>query len=147
MLKFPEEKLKEYICILYRSAALAAVKILPWKNKGPFIVRSQYYSCWWFGVDIALPESWGRHQMETFSALLAFCKGNHQSRWIPLKKSVTRSFDVFFDMRLNKWLCKQLRRRWFDTPSSSLWRHCNEWSSFGPRRLKLLLLKTIRPMT
>ena len=31
----------------------------------------------------------------------------------------------FFDLRLNKRLSKQWRRRWFETPSRSLWRHCN----------------------
>ena len=35
-----------------------------------------------------------------------------------------RSFDVFFDLRLNKRLSKQRRRQWFETPSRSLWRHC-----------------------
>ena len=44
-------------------------------------------------------------------------------RWIPWKKSVTRSFDVFFDLRLNKWLSKQ----WCETPSHPLWRHC-QWA-------------------
>ena len=43
-------------------------------------------------------------------------------RWIPLTKPVTRSFGVFFDLRLSK----QSTRRWFETPSRSLWRHCNE---------------------
>ena len=43
----------------------------------------------------------------------------------PAKRPVTRSFDVFFDLRPNKRLSKQSRRRWFKTPSRSLWRHCN----------------------
>ena len=43
----------------------------------------------------------------------------------PSQGPVTRSFDVFFDLRLNKMLSKQLRRRWFETPPRSLWRHCN----------------------
>ena len=43
----------------------------------------------------------------------------------PSQKPVTRSFDVF-DLRMNKRLSKQPRRRWFDPPSLSLWRHCNE---------------------
>ena len=38
---------------------------------------------------------------------------------------MTRSFDVFFGLCLNKRLSKQLRRRWFETPSRSFWRHCN----------------------
>ena len=52
-------------------------------------------------------------------------------RWIPLtgyfpsQRPVTRSFDVFFDLRLNKRLSKQSRRWWFETPPCSLWRHCN----------------------
>ena len=36
------------------------------------------------------------------------------------------TFNVFFDLRLNKWLSKQSRCRWFETTSCSLWRHCNE---------------------
>ena len=40
--------------------------------------------------------------------------------------SVTRSFDVFFDLRLNKRLSKQPWGWWFETPSWSLWRQCNE---------------------
>ena len=43
----------------------------------------------------------------------------------PSQKPVTRSFDIFFDLRLNKRLIKQSRRRWLETPSSSLWRHWN----------------------
>ena len=42
-------------------------------------------------------------------------------RWIPLTMPVTRSFDAFFDLRLNKRQSKQSKRRWFKTPS----RHCN----------------------
>ena len=43
----------------------------------------------------------------------------------PAQKPVTRSFDVFFDLRLNKPLSKQLWGWWFEMPSHSLWRHCN----------------------
>ena len=64
--------------------------------------------------------------METFSALLAFCAGNSPvSGEFPSQRPVTRSFDVFFDLRLNKRLSKQLGGWWFEMPSSSLWRHCN----------------------
>ena len=37
-------------------------------------------------------------------------------------RPVTRSFDVFFDLRLNKPLSKQSWGWWFDMPSRSLWR-------------------------
>ena len=70
--------------------------------------------------------SWWRHQMETFSALLAICAGNSPVPGeFPAQRPVTRSFDVFFDLRLNKRLSKQSLGWWFETPSSSLWRHCN----------------------
>ena len=70
--------------------------------------------------------SWWRHQMETFSALLAFCAGNSPVLGeFPKQRPVTRSFDVFFDLRLNKRLSKQSWGWWFDTPSRSLLRHCN----------------------
>ena len=41
------------------------------------------------------------------------------------QRPVTSSFCVFFDLRLNKWLNKQSWGWWFETPSCSLWRHCN----------------------
>ena len=40
--------------------------------------------------------------METFSALLAICAGNSPVPGeFPTQRPVTRSFDVFFDLRLN----------------------------------------------
>ena len=44
---------------------------------------------------------------------------------IPTQRPVTRRFDVFFDLRPNKRLSKQPLGWWFETPSWSLWRHCN----------------------
>ena len=44
----------------------------------------------------------------------------------PAQRPVTRSFGVFFDLRPNKQLSKQPRGWWFETPSLSLWRHCND---------------------
>ena len=43
----------------------------------------------------------------------------------PTQRPVTRSLDVFFDLRLNKRLSKQPWGWWFETLSWSLWRHCN----------------------
>ena len=71
--------------------------------------------------------TWWRHQMETFSALLALCAGNSPiTGEFPSQRPVTRSFDVFFDLCLYKRLSKQFRGWWFETPSGSLWRHCND---------------------
>ena len=76
--------------------------------------------------------SWWRHQMEYVPRHWLLCGeftgdcGEFTGhRWIPLTETVTRSFDVFFDLRLNKRLSKQSRRLWFETPSRSLWRHSN----------------------
>ena len=43
----------------------------------------------------------------------------------PAQRPVTRSFDVFFHLRLNKRLSKQSWGWWFETPSRPLWRHRN----------------------
>ena len=69
---------------------------------------------------------WWRHQMETFSALLALCAGNSPlTGEFPSQRQVTRSFDVFFDLRLKKRLSKQSLGWWSQTPSHPLWRHSN----------------------
>ena len=65
--------------------------------------------------------------MEKFSVSLALCAGNSMVTGEFLsQRPVTRSFDDFFDLRLNKRLSKQSRREGFETPSRSLWRHCND---------------------
>ena len=43
--------------------------------------------------------SWWRHQMETFSMLLALCEGNPPvTGWIPSQRPATRRFGVFFHL-------------------------------------------------
>ena len=45
--------------------------------------------------------------METFAASLAICAGNSPVPFeFPAQRSVTRGFDVFFDLRPNKRLSK-----------------------------------------
>ena len=90
------------------------------RDRSPHIVNT----CW-------------RHQMETFSALLAICAGNSP---VPgeshTQRPVTRSFDVFLDLRLNKRLSKQSWGWWFETPSCPSWRHGNDhgcWWVDNPR--------------
>ena len=70
--------------------------------------------------------AWWRHQMEIFSALLALCAGNSPvSGEFPAQRPVTRSFDVFFDLRLNTRLSKPSWGWWFETPTRPSWRHRN----------------------
>ena len=61
------------------------------------------------------------------------------------KRPVTRSFDIFFDLRLNKRLSKQSRCRWFETSPRSLWRQCNESSS--PSSSWTHLSITVQPLS
>ena len=76
--------------------------------------------------------TWWRHQMETFSALLAFCAGNSSvTGEFPSQRPVTRSFDVFFEFSLNKRLSKESWGWWSETSLHSLWRHCNDIRSHG----------------
>ena len=63
---------------------------------GLYDIRHDIYASWW------------RHQIEKFSALLAICAGNSPvTGEFPSQRPVTRSFVVFFYLRLNKWLSKQ----------------------------------------
>ena len=78
------------------------------------------FSCWYGD------SSWWRHQMETLSALLAICAGNSPVPGeSPAQRPVTRSFDVFFDLCLNKRLREQSWGWLFETLSHAFWRHCN----------------------
>ena len=68
-----------------------------------------------------------RHQMETYSALLAICSGNSPVPGeFPAQRQVTRSIGVFFDLRLITRLSKQSRGWWYETPLQPLWRQCSE---------------------
>ena len=107
-----------------------------------FSCRGYSRHCW-FRVTVLMPTpymhtcsrrpgtAWWRHQLETFSALLAICAGNSPvTGEFHAQRPVTRSFDVFFDLRLNKRLSKQSWGWWFETPSHPLWRHCNGLINF-----------------
>ena len=59
-----------------------------------------------------------------------FIKWKHFPRYWPFVRGIDRSlvtlsFDVFSDLRPNKWLSKQSRHQWFEMPLHSLWRHHN----------------------
>ena len=77
----------------------------------------------------------------------ALCEGNPPfSGGFPSQRPVTQSFGVFFDLRLNKRLSKQLRRWWFEMQLHSLWRYCNgkkmtPWLYMDNNSLTLLIAK------
>ena len=60
-----------------------------------------------------------------------FMRGIH--RWpvdYPSRRPVTRSFDVFFDLHLNKGLSKQSRRWWFEKPIALIMTHYDFINTF-----------------
>ena len=73
-----------------------------------------------------------------------FCAGNSPvTDEFPSQRPVTRSFIVFFDLRLNKQLNKQSWGQWIEMPSRSSWRHCNTWgqgnvAAYHARPIKVL---------
>ena len=70
--------------------------------------------------------SWWRHQMKTFSALLAFCAGNSPvTGEFPSQRPVTRSFDFFLWSAPKQTLVQTIETPVIETPSCSLWCHCN----------------------
>ena len=76
--------------------------------------------------------AWWRHQMETFSALLAIYAGySPVPGEFPAQRPVTQSFDVFLGLHLNKRLNKQSSGWWFETLSHPLWRHSNGFTSLN----------------
>ena len=65
--------------------------------------------------------------METLSALLAICAGNSPvPDEFPTQRPVTRSFDVYFDLRPDKRFSKQSWGWWYEPLSHSLRHHRND---------------------
>ena len=60
----------------------------------------------------------------------------------PTQRPVTRSFDVFFDLLLNKRLSKQPWGWWFETLSWSLWRHRIAYDSCITSQTGVLIART-----
>ena len=76
---------------------------------------AQILACCLMAPSHYLTSSWRRHQMETFSTLKAICAVNSP---VPgefsAQRPEMRSFDVFFDLCLNKRLSKQSWDWWFE---------------------------------
>ena len=74
---------------------------------------------------LATARKWGKHD--------DVIKWKHFPRYWPLMRGIRRSqspvkqsFDIFFDLRVDKRLSKQSVHRWFETPLRPLCRHCND---------------------
>ena len=59
-----------------------------------------------------------------------FVRGIHQSLVnYPYKGQWRGALTFFFDVSMNTRISKRSRRWWFETPSRSLWRHCNDFGT------------------
>ena len=143
----------------YFAGSQSTISIVHWKNQPHFYL---WCDAGWFthlfqgfisntGAVIWLPQchwskpgkygwknymnlsvTWWRHQMETFSTLLAICAGNSPVTGLfPTQRPVTQSFDILIDLRLNKQLSKQSWGLWFETLSRPLWRHSNDYNTLS----------------
>ena len=129
-----------------------AYPILPlsvWLSVDQDICMHIGYTAWLVNEHLYLDGllcAWWRHQIKTFSALLALCAGIWLvSGKFPSQRPVTRIFGVFFDLRLNKRLSKQSWGGWFKTPSRSLWRHRNVCRWKGKQQMMSFMdVKTLR---
>ena len=74
-------------------------------------------------------------------ALLAICAGKSPAPGeFRAQRPVTRSFDVFFDLRLNKRLSKQWWGWWFETLSRPVWCQVN---SPAPLFFRVIIIKIL----
>ena len=85
----------------------------------------------WSILQISALKSKDCHMMtssngNTFPITGPLCREFTGHRWIPCTKASDAELWCCPDLRLNKRLSKQSRRRWFEMPSHSLWHHCNE---------------------
>ena len=80
---------------------------------------------------IKLKNTWWRHQMETFSALLELCMVNPSDTggFSHPNKANDAEVSCFYDVQLNKRMSKQLGCWWFETPWRSSWGHCSEFDN------------------
>ena len=86
---------------------------IPWEDKIDYCHFRVVQMAWW------------RHQMELFLRLTCpLCRECNGHRRIAHTKASGAVLWCFY-LRLNKRLCKDSRRRWFETTSCSLWRHCD----------------------
>ena len=93
-------------------------------------VMSEPPSLQWFRLSFWLLGSYRRNinsvfMMTSSNGIICrvtgpLCGSSPVTGEFPAQKPVTRSFEIFFDLRLNKRLSKGW---WFETPSRSLWRH------------------------
>ena len=77
-------------------------------------------------IIIVLPDMMASSNENIFRVTGPLCGESLVIGEIPTLRPVTRSFDVYFDLRPNKRLSKHSWGWWFESLSRPLWRKCNE---------------------
>ena len=147
---FPNEIMETaffiFISLRVHLQKLTSVHVIAWRWSGDKLLPKP---CWPGSLKhtrVTRAPTWWRHQMDTFSALLALCAGNSPVIGeFPAQRPVTRGFDVFFDVHLNKRLNKQSWGWWFQTPSLSLWRHRNVCAELSVDHITAWPIKQMHP--
>ena len=105
-------------CWVYFSVYVRFCVILPYWN-----CTSSWAAILPGGIERYKP--WCVIKWEHFPHYWSFVRNSPVIGEFPTQRLVTRNFDVFFDLRLNKWVSKQWWCWWFETLSRPLWRHGN----------------------
>ena len=104
----PRNSLRFAPKVAIKHSSIGCLFRVPDEIRSNYVFQIQHKSLLHHFVTFYLASPWWHNKMEIFSALLAICAGNSPVPGeIPAQMPVTRSFDVFFDPRLNKWLSKQ----------------------------------------
>ena len=97
----------------------------PWRSRDATVMMSPIIFTFWYPVSKGVVFMMTSSNGNIFRVTGPLCGEFTGPGEFPAQRPVTRSFDVFFDLRTNKRLSKQPWGWWFETPSWSLWRHCN----------------------
>ena len=115
------------------------------RNLTKYILKSQgYFKCLAYLEYAEYYElhtkPWWHHQMETISALLAPCWNSVPSEFLS-RTPVTQSFDVFFDLPLNKRLSKHSSASYFRLHRA----HYDVTVMRGHRKPRVAIMPTLSP--
>ena len=102
---------------------------VPWSSCDVTVKFHQIWCCYLYPGENMI--TWVPHddviKWKHFPLLALFASNSPVTGEFPSQRPVTRSFDVFFDLHMNKQLSKQSWGWWFEMPSCSLWCHCNDF--------------------
>ena len=97
---------------------------------GDVITMRQEVNCIYAGIVVRRLFHLLRYMMTSSNGNIFRVTGPLCGEFPLTKASDAELWCFLFNLRLDKRLSKQSRRWWFEAPSSSLWRHCNNFPFF-----------------